>query len=425
MRGDQALGLLCGYPWAITEEKLRAMLDIVVTIQDGEIATAALKEEELPEHTSNRVRRHGAVAVIDVQGPIFRRANLFHRVSGGASIELFDRDFKAALTDARVEAILLSIDSPGGEAKGVSEMASKIHDGRKVKPVWAYVESQALSGGYWLASAASRIVLHKTAYAGSVGVVASVTDSRERKKRDGYTEHEFVSSQSPLKRMDPATDAGREQLQRMVDELAAHFIADVAAFRDVTAEHVTEKFGRGGMLIAKDAVSAGMADETGTYEGAIGRLSGETLLRTGTLVLAASAKQTETVEEEVQRMAEEKQPVEQAGAAAVTANDPATKARIRAILECEEARGRDALARCLAFDDDMDPEKARKFLAAAPAILLGPAERNEPAEDQFSAHMKTVANPKVGVQGEDQDDVAKEVAAISSYIPPPQRRKAS
>ena len=145
-----------------------------------------------------------------------------------------------------------------------------------------------------------------------------------------------MSSQSPLKRMDPATEQGRDQLQEIVDTMAAQFIAEVAAYRAVTAEHVMAKFGRGGVLVARSAVAAGMADETGTYEGVIARLNA-TQGAAGVVSIAAGATAMTTGAEEEKPMAEETQPNEQEITARV-------KARIRAITGCAEATGREALA---------------------------------------------------------------------------------
>jgi len=78
--------------------------------------------------------------------------------------------------------------------------------------------------------------------------------------------HEIVSSVSPNKRPDPATDVGRGQIQALVDELAGIFVGAVARNRGVTAEDVVQKFGRGGLLVGSSAVKAGMADSVGSFE---------------------------------------------------------------------------------------------------------------------------------------------------------------
>ena len=60
----------------------------------------------------------------------------------------------------------------------------------------------------------------------------------------------------------------------MVDQLAAVFIADVAAYRRTTPEAVTRDFGQGGVLIGAAAVVAGMADGVGTLESLLAGTAG-------------------------------------------------------------------------------------------------------------------------------------------------------
>jgi capsid assembly protease len=201
------------------------------------------------------------VAILDIIGPIFRYANLFTQISGATSIEQTALDFRTALDDSRVRAIALHIDSPGGALAGVSEFAKQVRSARK--PVVAYVSGTAASAGYWIASAAPWVVMSDTAIAGSIGVVAGLRVDKD--------EHliEIVSSQSPNKRPDPRTDAGRMQLQRMVDDLAQVFVNAVAEYRRVTARIVVNDFGAGGVLVGSHAVAAGLADQVSTLEDVI------------------------------------------------------------------------------------------------------------------------------------------------------------
>ena len=77
--------------------------------------------------------------------------------------------------------------------------------------------------------------------------------------------------------------------------------------------------------------------------------------------------------------------------------------RIRAILGCEEAKGRESLARTIALETDTDPEAARKLLAAA-----APAE----SRNSFAEAMARVKNPEVGADAENPESEAAEVRRI-------------
>jgi ClpP class serine protease len=190
-------------------------------------------------------------------------------ISGGVTVETLAQDLTAALDDPAVRSIVLHIDSPGGEINGMHELADMVYASREIKPITAYVGYLGASGGYWLASAASRVVADATAMLGSIGVVSVVRDPTKTPSKD----LEFVSSQSPHKRSDPTTDVGRAAIQARIDALAEVFIADVARNRGVSAATVAESFGQGRLIVGAAAVAAGMADALGSYEGVIAALS--------------------------------------------------------------------------------------------------------------------------------------------------------
>ena len=161
---------ITGDPWAITETALHTILEIAARENERPEAVAAKLGREL-QNTYQVTEREG-VAILPITGPLFRYANLFTKVSGASSYELIARDFTAALENPQIKAIILDIDSPGGEVNGVSELSNMIFEARGKKPVSAYASGDAASGAYWIASAADEIVVSETAALGSIGVVA-------------------------------------------------------------------------------------------------------------------------------------------------------------------------------------------------------------------------------------------------------------
>jgi ClpP class serine protease len=275
----RALDVAMATAWAMTPEALRVLLDladrqevppaVVAAAMHGNPEAVAAKQGTPLDRTETVEIRDG-VAILPVEGPIFRYANLFTEVSGATSVEILARDFTAALDDPAISGILLHIDSPGGEAAGVGELADMIFAARGRKPVTAYVSSLGASAGYWLASSASRVVVSESAMLGSIGVVMAVPDpSKDRSK-----EIEFVSSQSPNKRADPNTQAGKAQYQAIVDQLGDVFISAIARNRGMTPEKVVRAGGEGGIKVGGQAVKAGLADALGSYEGALADLAG-------------------------------------------------------------------------------------------------------------------------------------------------------
>lgn len=271
----RAFDAACNVPWAIRPEALRMILQIADRQHEADLATAAqrlaARFDEInlgavsvspgkPLAGTHTVRVRGSTAVVPIEGPIFRYANLFSSMSGATSIEALARDLNVALRDPDIEAILLHVDSPGGEVNGTAEFAELVHQAAKTKNVVAYVSNEGASAAYWIASAARRIVVANTALVGSIGVCAAMPTGE---KADRV---EFVSSQSPRKRPDLASKDGQGQVQTIVDDLAEEFIGAVARYRGVSRDTVASKFGQGDVMVGAKAVEAGLADEVGSFE---------------------------------------------------------------------------------------------------------------------------------------------------------------
>lgn len=268
-------------PWLIQEDYLEAILEITQRRGDIETARALARErfealqarEGEPLRKNSRAWMRGGVAVIPVIGPIFRYANLFTEISAGTSTQKLALDVTAALDNPYINAIALEIDSPGGAVEGIAELGKMIRAARSKKRIVAYSSGMMASAAYWIGSAAHEIVISETAAVGSIGVVMSHLDTRERDAREGIRRVEIVSSQSPDKRMDMESDDGRAKMQAIVDQLADVFVSTVARNRGVSKEKVLADFGRGGVLIGRAAVEAGMADRIGSLEAVIAGLA--------------------------------------------------------------------------------------------------------------------------------------------------------
>ena len=260
-----ALDLVAATPWAIEP----AMLDTIRSIATRENEPVEALEARLgrPLQNTRKVSVRGETAVIPVTGPIFRYANLMTEISGATSIDVLAKDFTAALDDPAIKSIVLDINSPGGQVTGIADFAAMVRSAGK--PVIAYIDGVAASAGYWIAAAASKVVVSKNGMAGNVGAVLSLDTRKDQNKA------EIVSSQSPNKRPDVTTDAGRAQMQSMVDAHAQVFIEDVAAFRGKTPEAVIADWNGGSVFLGAEAVARGLADAVGTIEEVIAGLAGK------------------------------------------------------------------------------------------------------------------------------------------------------
>lgn len=270
----KAFEAACAVPWAIREEYLRTILAIAnreIIVTTPVIPVEAVATEPFPRLAGAKTAMlaNNNIAIIPVYGPILRYANFFSDISGGTSVSTLAIDFKASLENPNVKAILLDIDSPGGEVNGIEELASIIYSGRGSKPIHAYIGNEGASAAYWISSSADKIITAPTSLVGSIGVVAALPNPNVREAE----QVEFVSSQSPNKRPDIRTEEGRSQIQTVVDDLAEVFITSVARNRGVSTDTVIKKFGEGGVFVGQKSVDAGLADELGSFDSAIAGLT--------------------------------------------------------------------------------------------------------------------------------------------------------
>lgn len=166
----------------------------------------------------------------------------------------------AAEDDPRVREIALNVDSPGGYISGLDETAQLL--GAVSKPTIAYVGNMAASAAYWLASQADRIVaLSPASEIGSIGVAMEEYDDDQALAEAGIAHRVYTSTDAPDKRPDTKTEEGRAKVVAELDALHGVFVRRVAEGRGVSQEKVAADFGRGGILIAEQAMAVGMIDE--------------------------------------------------------------------------------------------------------------------------------------------------------------------
>lgn len=338
------LDVVLSQPWALESGRARDYLQILNG--SGDLTPEALEGYRAQAaQRGERLSVRDGVGILRVEGPLFKRANILTEFCGATSYEVLRRDLQAALDNPDIKSILLTVDSPGGEANGCDELATAIYQARGAKPITAYVSGMAASGGYWIASAAERVVVSELAILGSIGVVLGVEDRSAADARRGVRNVQFVSSQSPGKRPDPTTDKGRSQIQAIVDDLAAVFVGAVAKHRRVTTDAVIKNFGAGGVKIGAKAVASGMADEVGQFETVLASLNKR--------VAIARPNKPGTV-----KMSD-----------TYAAAADAAKDRIRAITASEDGNALPHLAQHLAFETDVSPAVATGILKAARSDL--------------------------------------------------------
>lgn len=219
-----------------------------------------------------RTRNNGRTAIFNAQGVCFRYANFFTMFCGGTTYESLAMQAQAAEDDGTIENAILLLDTPGGVVNGCAELVGIFENFSK--PLVAYVDGDACSAGYWMASACDHIVASRTSQLGCLGVVGVYTDNRKQLEQQGLREYELVSTLTPNKRPDVTTDAGRSEIMRNIDALAEVFLDDVARLRGFKggAKGVSKATNGGAVFVGQHAVDVGLADEIGTFEDVVASL---------------------------------------------------------------------------------------------------------------------------------------------------------
>lgn len=261
---NSAFDIAAGQPWLMLPSALDSLL--AVSQRMGDPAALEARLGHRLDNTRTVAIRDG-VAIVPIIGPIFRYANLFTEISGATSTQVLATDIRQALDNPAVKAIVLNIDSPGGVASGINELADLIYAGRATKRIVAYVGGSGASAAYWIASAAHEIVADDTAVLGSIGVVLEVSIAQDPK--GGTRRYEIVSRNAPNKRPDLGTEEGRAKVQVMVDSLADVFVAKVSRNLGITPDQVVAIGNGGGVLVGAATVKAGLAKRLGSLESVI------------------------------------------------------------------------------------------------------------------------------------------------------------
>lgn len=193
--------------------------------------------------------------------------------SGLTSYTTIAAQLDAALASPEVAAILLDIDSPGGESSGVFDLADRIRAAAQVKPVWAVANDMAFSAAYALASAASKVFVSRTGGVGSIGVIAVHVDQSGKDAQDGvrYTAVFAGKRKNDLNPHAPISDTAQAVLQAEVNRIYDLFVETVARHRGLDAHAVRVTQAR--LFFGPDAVAAGLADAIGSFDDALTQLT--------------------------------------------------------------------------------------------------------------------------------------------------------
>jgi len=206
------------------------------------------------------------IAVVPVEGEISSADDTLGGTQPTTTPEGLADALRQAGEDTSVAAVVLEVNSPGGGVTASDEMHQSILDFKKNtgKPVVVSMGDTAASGGYYISTAADKIVANETTLTGSLGVIFSLTNFSELADKYGV-EQEVIKS-GKFKDMGSSfrdlTPEEREIFQAIVDESYDEFVEVIVKGRGLPEERVRE-IADGRVYSGEQAKELGLVDSFG------------------------------------------------------------------------------------------------------------------------------------------------------------------
>jgi len=206
------------------------------------------------------------IAIIYAQGEIGSGEGDVNEIGEGS----MRRSLQEARKDKNVKAIVLRINSPGGNALTSELIWREIEITKKVKPVVVSMGDYAASGGYYIACNANKIFAEANTITGSIGVFGVLPNFSEAAKKIGIST-ELVKTNtnaSEYSPFNPLDENYRGFAQEGVERIYGVFLKRVATGRKLTTAQV-DAIGQGRVWSGQDALKIGLVDKIGGMDDAL------------------------------------------------------------------------------------------------------------------------------------------------------------
>ncbi|MGC9422904.1 signal peptide peptidase SppA [Vibrio sp.] len=212
------------------------------------------------------IRHADDIAIIVASGAIMDGTQSRGNVGGDTVAGLL----RQARNDAKVKAVVLRVDSPGGSAFASEVIRNEIEALKAAgKPVVASMSSLAASGGYWISMSADQIVAQPTTLTGSIGIFSVITTFEKGLNKLGiYTDGVGTSPFSGVGITRGLDENVKDAIQMGIENGYQRFITLVSKHRNLPLAAV-DKVAQGHVWTAKDAQQYGLVDTLGDFDDAV------------------------------------------------------------------------------------------------------------------------------------------------------------
>jgi capsid assembly protease len=256
--------------WLGSEASLRHVID-----SQQEFNGKAYADDEDEYGDSSRLLTVAeGIGTINVHGSLTNTDSYWNQFFGITSYNEIRNAIVEAVENEEVNRIVLDVDTPGGDAKGVNELSDFITSARAHKPIDSYVSGSAFSAGYWIASATDKLYGPKMSEAGSIGVIAILINRSRAMKERGYDVTVFRGGKykalaNPFEKL---TDTAKKIYQAKIDAMEGFFLDAVSENRGIPRKLVKAQVGEGLTFFAEEAVQNGLMDEVVSFDEFFNRL---------------------------------------------------------------------------------------------------------------------------------------------------------
>ena len=260
-------------PLLIAPQKLEVILGVLAPRLGLDVppSAAVVTPSNRPQRKSYEVTPDG-IAIVPIEGTLVHKSYGIDALSGLRSYTDIQAEIEDAATDPGVKAILLDIDSPGGERAGAFDAADTIFAARSAKPLFAVANNDAFSAAYLLGSGAERIYVSRTSGAGSIGVIVSHLDVSGNDEKMGY-KYTIIyagSHKADLQSHAPLSKEARAVLEAEVARTYQLLVSSIARNRGLPEAAIRNT--EAGLYFGNDALNAKLADRMGTRQDALADL---------------------------------------------------------------------------------------------------------------------------------------------------------
>ncbi len=207
------------------------------------------------------------IAHIDLEGVITASANRANK----SMVDDFASHLEAALEDDAVKAIVVRINSPGGEVTASDRLYQMLKNADAKKPVISYMDTIAASGGYYAACGTRHLMAHPTTFTGSIGVIMQSVKYGEMLDKLGLAFEVYKSGE--MKDLLSGTRATRPEEAEIVNVLIGEtydrFLEIVAENRGRPASELRgSPFTDGRIFTGRQGLAGGFIDSNGFIDDA-------------------------------------------------------------------------------------------------------------------------------------------------------------